>query len=211
MKPTQIEQAIVEQVERYRFVLPDSIVAEPSTETTSEVVRRLIQRRVLHEVRLPAETVCLAARRSPATTQSVARALAVHSFCRDPSRRQTFLRKTELARYFPTLFQTGLPGGYYVDATRESPVLGLIRVDVGLDEVGRIVSRCHQLARRHQQLPGFRQLMTAGQFEITYLVATEQKARRLSVALSLLEKTGVRCVVEPVPILLDLLAPLPTT
>ena len=143
MKPTQIEIAIVEQVERFRFVLPDSIVAEQSTETTGEVVRRLIQRRVLHEVRLPMETVCLATRRSRATTQSVARALAVHCFCRDPSRRRTLLRKTELARYFPTLFQTGLPSGYYVDATTEPPVLGLIRVDVGLDVRPRSVKLKH--------------------------------------------------------------------
>ena len=104
-----------------------------------------------------------------------------------------------------------MPRGYYVDVTGKQPVLGHLRVDVGPDDIVRIVQRCHQLARRHQQLSGFQRLIAAGQFEITYLVATDQKARRLSVALSSLEMTGVRCVVEPVPVLLDLLAPLPTT
>lgn len=157
------------------------------------------------------EQTCLTARHTRPTTQSVARTLAVDGFCRDPSHRRTLLRKTELARYFPTLFQAGLPGGYYVDATNESPVLGLIRVDVGLDEVGRIVSRCQQLVRRHQRLTGFRQLIAAGQFEIAYLVATEPKARRLNAAFGSLLKTGVRCVAEPAPSLLDLLVPLPAT
>lgn len=121
------------------------------------------------------------------------------------------LHKTELSRFFPTLFQARLPRGYYVDATASQPILGHIRVDVGLDEVGRIVSRCHELVRRHQRIPGFRQLIAAGLFEITYLVATEEKARRLMLAFSSVAKTGVRCVAVPVPLLLDRLAPLPAT
>lgn len=161
----------------------------------------------------PTQIECtrLTAHRTRPTNQSLARALAVRGFCSDPSHRRTLLRKSELARYFPTLFQAGLPAGYYVNATSEPPVIGLIRVDVGLDEVGRIVSRCHQLARRHQQLPGFRQLITAGQFEITYLVATEQKAHRLTIAFESIAKTGVRCVAESLSGLLEWLAPLPET
>lgn len=149
-------------------------------------------------------------RRRPATF-SLARAAAIQSFCGDPSHPRTLLRKAELHRYFPTLFQAGLPAGYYVDATGSQPILGHIRVDVGLDEVGRIVSRCHKLVRRHQRVPGFRQLMAAGQFEITYLIATDEKARRLSLAFSSVAKTGVRCVAIAVPILLGRLVPLPAT
>ena len=145
------------------------------------------------------------------TTFSLARKAAMQSFCGDPSHARTLLRKAELHRYFPTLFQAGLPAGYYVDATGSQPMLGHIRVDVGLDEVGRIVSRCHKLVRRHQRVPGFRQLMAAGQFEITYLVATEEKARRLSLAFGSVAKTGVSCVAVSVPILLDRLVPLPAT
>lgn len=152
-----------------------------------------------------------AQRRRRPTTFSLARAAAIQSFCGDPSHPRTLLRKAELHRYFPTLFQAGLPAGYYVDATGSQPMLGHIRVDVGLDEVGRIVSRCHKLVRRHQRVPGFRQLMAAGQFEITYLVATEEKARRLSSAFGLVAKTGVRCVAVPIPSLLDRLALLPAT
>ena len=139
------------------------------------------------------------------------RSSAIHTFCCEPSHPRTLLRKTELGRFFPTPFQAGLPGGYYVDATGNQPILGHLRVDVGLDDVSRIVQRCHELARRYQQLPGFQRLIAAGQFEITYLVATGEKARRLSVALGSVAMSGVRCVAISVPILLDLLAPLPTT
>ena len=139
------------------------------------------------------------------------RASAIHSFCCEPSHPRTLLRKTELGRFFPTLFQAGLPGGYYVDATGNQPILGHLRVDVGLDDVVRIVQRCHELARRYQQLSGFQRLIAAGQFEITYLVATGEKARRLSIALGSVAMTGVRCVAVSVPILLDLLVPLSAT
>ena len=150
-------------------------------------------------------------RRSLPTIQTFARALAMHNFCCRGTHRRTLLRKSDLARCFPTLFQAGLPGGYYVDATGNQPILGHLRVDVGLDDVSRIVQRCHELARRYQQLPGFQRLIAAGQFEITYLVATEQKARRLSATFLSVAKTGVRCVAVPVPILLDLLVPLSAT
>ena len=152
-----------------------------------------------------------AQRRIQPAMPSLTRESAIRCFCSDPSHPRTLLRKAELSRYFPTLFQAGLPSGYYVDATASQPILGHIRVDVGLDEVGRIVSRCHQLIQRHQRMPGFRQLIAAGQFEITYLVATEEKARRLLSAFSSVAKTGVRCVAIPFPILLDRLAPLPAT
>lgn len=142
---------------------------------------------------------------------SLTRESAIQSFCGDRSHPRTLLRKAELSRFFPTLFQAGLPSGYYVDATASQPILGHIRVDVGLDEVGRIVSRCHELVRRHQRISGFRQLIAAGQFEITYLVATEEKARRLMLAFSSAAKTGVRCLAIPAPILMDRLAPLPAT
>ena len=150
-------------------------------------------------------------RRRQPTMSARTRASAIQSFCGDPSHSRTLLGKTELYRFFPTLFQAGLPRGYYVDATGNQPMLGHIRVDVGLDEIGRIVSRCHELVRRHQRVSGFRQLIAAGQFEITYLVATEQKARRLSAALISVAKTGVRCVAVPVPTLLGLLVPLSAT
>lgn len=212
MKLTRIERTIINHVERYRFALAETIRVEQSSEPIGKVVRDLVQRRKLHEVQLSPQTVCLAVRRRPRPTmQSVARALATQSFCFDSTRRRTLLRKPELARFFPTLFQSGLPGGYYVDATHSQPVLGLIRVDVGLDEIGRIVLRCHQLVRRHQQLPAFRQLIASGQFEIAYLVATEQKAQRLMVAFNSIAKTGARFVAEASPLLLDCLAPLPAT
>ena len=132
-----------------------------------------------------------AQRRRQPTMSARTRASAIHSFCCEPSHPRTLLRKTELGRFFPTLFQAGLPGGYYVDATGNQPILGHLRVDVGLDDVSRIVQRCHELARRYQQLPGFQRLIAASQFEITYLVATEQKARRLSATFLSVAKTGV--------------------
>ena len=160
----------------------------------------LIQKHALRESRLDSGHAFLSVpRRKLPSRESVARAIGIQSFCCGDSHRRTFLLKAELTRYFPTLFQAGLPRGYYVDVTGKQPVLGHLRVDVGPDDIVRIVQRCHQLARRHRQLSGFQRLIAAGQFEITYLVATDQKARRLSVALSPLEMTGVRCVVEPVP------------
>ena len=212
MSTTPIERATLAEVERFQFALADLIVGTLSDVAANGAISRLLQRRTLRKVQLPSGHEYLSvSRRKPPTRESVARALGTHTFCCGDSHRRTFLQKAELTRYFPTLFQAGLPRGYYVDVTGEQPVLGHLRVDVGPDDIVRIVQRCHQLARRHQLLAGFQRLIAAGQFEITYLVATDQKARRLSVALSSLEKTGVRCVVEPVPVLLDLLAPLPTT
>ena len=75
----------------------------------------------------------------------------------------------------------------------------------------RRVERWRMHLRVRWRIPGFRQLIAAGQFEITYLVATEEKARRLLSAFNSVAKTGVRCVAIPVPILLDRLAPLPAT
>lgn len=212
MNHTHIERAILVEVERFQFAFSDLIVRTLSDVAAGDAITRLVQRRTLHEKRsLSGHAYLLVPRRKPPTSQSVARALGIHTFCCGDSHRRTFLQKAELTHYFPTLFQAGLPRGDYVDVTGEQPVLGHLRVDVGPDDIVRIVQRCHQLARRHRQLSGFQRLIAAGQFEITYLVATDQKARRLSVALSPLEMTGVRCVVEPVPVLLDLLAPLPTT
>lgn len=152
-----------------------------------------------------------AARGNLPTAQSVARRLAIRAFCAVHTHRRSLLEKSDFARCFPMLFQAGLPCGYYVDATGQQPILGHVRVDIGLDAIGRIVQRCHQLARRHQQLTGFRQLIAAGQFEITYLVATSDKARRLTIAFESVAMTGVRCAAVPMPMLLDLLAPLPAT
>lgn len=212
MNHTHIERAILVEVERFQFAFSDLIVRTLSDVAAGDAIGRLVQRHTLHAMRsLSGQPYLLAPRRKPPTSQSVARALGIHTFCCGDSHRRTFLQKAELTRYFPSLPQAGLPRGYYVDVTGTQPMLGHLRVDVGPDDIVRIVQRCHQLARRHQQLAGFQRLIAAGQFEITYLVATEQKARRLSAALSPLEMTGVRCVVEPVPVLLDLLAPLPTT
>ncbi len=212
MSTTDIERTILAEVKRFQFAFSDLIVKTLSDVAAGDAISRLVQRHTLHaKPSLSGQTYLLAPRRKPPTRESIARALGIHTFCCGDSHRRTFLQKAELTRYFPTLFQAGLPRGYYVDVTGTQPVLGHLRVDVGPDDIVRIVQRCHQLARRHQQLAGFQRLIAAGQFEITYLVATDQKARRLSVALSSLEQTGVRCVVEPVPVLLDLLAPLPTT
>ena len=210
MNHTRIERAILTEVERFQFAFPDLIVGTLSDVAAGDVISRLVQRRTLHAKRsLSGHAYLLIPRRKPPTSQSVARALGIHTFCCGDSHRRTFLLKAELTRYFPTLFQAGLPRGYYVDVTGKHPVLGHLRVDVGPDDIVRIVQRCHQLARRHQQLNGFQRLIAAGQFEITYLVATEQKAHRLSAALRPLELTGVRCIAESVPVLLDLIAPLP--
>ncbi|MBC7818594.1 MAG: hypothetical protein IAG10_17030 [Planctomycetaceae bacterium] len=212
MNHTRIERAILDEVERFQFAFPELIIGTLSDIAVDGAMSGLVRRRALHEVRLLSGHAYLSVpKRKPPTNQSVTRALGIHTFCCGDSHRRTFLQKTELTRYFPTLFQAGLPRGYYVDATGKEPVLGHLRVDVGPDDIVRIVQRCHQLARRHQQLAGFQRLIAAGQFEITYLVATEQKARRLSAALSPLAMTGVRCIAESVPVLLDLLAPLPTT
>ena len=152
-----------------------------------------------------------ARRRSEPTLTSLTRAAAIQIFCGDSSHSRRLLGKAELQRYFPILFQSGLPSGYYVDSSGCQPVLGHVRVDVGLDEIGRIASRCHELVRRHQRISGFQQLITAGQFEIADLVPTEEKAHRLSLAFHSVAKTGVRCLAIPAPILLDRLAPIPAT
>ena len=149
----QIDRTILAEVKRFHFVFPDLIVGTLSDVAADGAMSRLVQRRALRESRLNSGHAYLSVpRRKLPSRKSVARALGIHTYCCGDSHRRMFLQKAELTRYFPTLFQAGLPRGYYVDVTGKQPVLGHLRVDVGPDDIVRIVQRCHQLARRHQQV-----------------------------------------------------------
>ena len=137
------------------------------------------------------------------------RAMAVSYFCMSQVTGRTLLLSNEIRHYFPTLFRSGLPAGHYLDRSREKPRLGLVRIDVPAARIGRLASRAARLIDRYREQAGFRELMVRQQFEITFVVPTSPKARRLQLAFKPLEASGVPIHVVCIPGLLPLMAPLP--
>ena len=201
---------IIAEIKRYRFARLELLVGAITPSTRRDSVRTIRRSRQLHVVTTAAgmEIVTLANRR-PAPVEGIARGAAIHSFCSAGPNRRTLLTSEELCRHFPRLFRFGMPSGYYVDTSRERPVLGFVRVDTGLDPVARIVRRIEQLAERHMTNAGFVAASASRHFEITYLVATDMKARFINTAIDQ-SQHAIRLRVIAEPLLLDLLTPLNT-
>ena len=205
-------RAVLREVHRYRIAnvesLEKSLVGIEVTNATQFLASR-------HKLRLKRHVSGLSyafiPQRGLPSPTAIARSLAIHAFVCDSSQKSSLLNKHDLKKYFPDLFRSGLPRGYYVNTFESTPRLGLVRVDADPDDIVRIVQLAHRLIQRHQKLSGFRSLMATGQFEITFLVATCAKSRRLRLALDALSKSGVLFRSEAVPLLLDLVAPLPLT
>jgi len=141
---------------------------------------------------------------------SLSRSLGILTFCQG-SESRSLLTPHEIEHYFPKLFRHGLPAGHYVDATPQSTRLGNVRVDAGQSKLNRIVTRTERAVHKYEQQPGFRELIHDGKFELTWIVPTHAKQRRLAEALHPLTGSGVRIRVIAIPALLNVVAHLPSS
>ena len=153
--------------------------------------------------------VCQHRQRHPHTSM-IARYITMHCFCRGSKVKRNLLTKQSVKQYFPTLFRHGLPWGYYVDASNEKPVLGLLRVDTHLLQVNRIWQRTLDLLETHQRSPAFRKLIVGHQFAITWAVATPSKQDAIRYLASK-KQHGILVEAQHFPCLLNQLAPLSNT
>ncbi len=149
-----------------------------------------------------------AATQKPLSDSSLARALGILTFCHGSESRSP-VTPLEMETYFPKLFRHGLPAGHYVDATSQSTRLGNIRVDTGQSKINRIVSRTQRSIEKYERQDGFRELIHNGDFELTWIVPTHSKQRRLAEALHPLEGSGVHMNVVAFTELLNIVAHIP--
>ena len=149
-----------------------------------------------------------AATQKPLSDSSLARALGILTFCHGSECRSP-VTPLEMETYFPKLFRHGLPAGHYVDATSQSTRLGNIRVDTGQSKINRIVSRTQRSIENYERQEGFRELIHNGDFELTWIVPTHSKQRRLAEALHPLEGSGVHMNVVAFADLLNIVAHIP--
>jgi len=144
----------------------------------------------------------------PLSDLSLARALGILTFCHGSEARSLITRE-ELETYFPKMFRHGLPAGHYIEATSKSTRLGNVRVDGGQSKINRIVTRTQRCIQKYEQQTGFRDLIHNGNFELTWIVPTHPKQRRLVEALRPLKASGVQLRVIAVPLLLNIVAHIP--
>lgn len=144
----------------------------------------------------------------PLSDTSLARSLGILTFCHD-SKSRSLITREELETYFPKIFRRGLPAGHYIEAAPQSTRLGNIRVDGGQSKVNRIVTRTHRSIQKYEQQTGFRELIRDGNFELTWMVPTHPKQRRLIEALHPLTASGVQIKVIAIPDLLNIVAHIP--
>ncbi|MCA9166397.1 MAG: hypothetical protein KDB23_01955 [Planctomycetales bacterium] len=144
----------------------------------------------------------------PLSNGSVAATYGRWLFCEGPnSSTRSLLCTQDVADYFPALARSGMPAGYYIERFHDRARVGLVKVD-RLSRVNRIVSTTFRVIDQHRRRSEFRRLIEHGQFELTWLVATAEKTRRLNAALAATSTSEVPVHVSYVPDLLDLLLPL---
>ena len=149
-----------------------------------------------------------AANAKPLSGPSLARAFGILMFCQGSASR-SLVTKGDLENYFPKLFRHGLPAGHYVDATAQSQRLGNVRVDTGQSKISRIVERARRSFEKYEQQTGIRELIRRGEFELTWIVPTHPKQRRLNEALQPFAASGIHFNVIAIPDLLNIAAHLP--
>jgi len=172
------------------------------------VIDRLLRRQILSEWQHRSGLrYWTAPSTEPLSDTSLTRALGILLFCCQASR--SVVTKAELESCFPTLFRHGLPAGHYVQRDAKCNRLGHVRVDAGQSKINRIVVRSGRLIHRYRQQAGFRELIDAGQFELTWIFPTPSKQSRLSEALQCCAGSGVRVRVVAIPELLNVVAPIP--
>lgn len=142
---------------------------------------------------------------SPLSDISLARSLGILTFCHG-SKSRSLLTSKEIQVYFPNVFRHGLPAGHYIDATPQLTRLGSVRIDSGQSKINRIVTRTQRGIHKYERQSGFRELIQDGNFELTWIVPTHPKQRRLAEALHPLTGSGVHLKVVAVPELLNVVA-----
>ncbi len=211
MNEFQLTQQLRNQVRRYRIAAADLLLNELPNAHRSRallILKTNTEFQVFNDI-TGTTCVCQRRKRIPSST-AVARCVAAQAFCRASELKRTLLTKTEVTRFFPTLFRHGLPTGYYVDTTTVKPRLGLLRVDVRLSPVIRIWQRSLEAVEKHRQQSEFRKLILADQFEIAWLVATESKANAIR-QLANRQQREISVDAHAVPSLLNQLTPLSNT
>ena len=149
-----------------------------------------------------------AASEKPLSDASLTRSLAILTFCHG-SKSRSLITRAELEHYFPQMFRHGLPAGHYIENSADFTRLGNIRVDAGLAKINRIVARTQRAIQKYEQQPGFRDLIRNSDFELTWIVPTPPKQRRLTESLAPLSGSGVHLRVIAIPELLNVIAHLP--
>ena len=102
----------------------------------------------------------------------------------------------------------GLPSGHYIERSNETFRLGHVRIDAGESKIKRIVAVTERMLHKRREESGFRQLIDAEQFEVSWIVPTHAKQRRLMEELQPLAACGVHLRVIAMPILLNIIAPI---
>lgn len=207
MKP---EQIIMDFINRHT-VLVDQCLPINNRERMMFAIKLLVKagriREWHHDCGLSYWTAaCLPPR--PLSNTSLARAFGILMFCHG-SKSHSLITREELETYFPKVFRHGLPAGHYASVTSQSQRLGNVRVDVGQSKINRIVTRARRSIQQYEQQPGFRELIRHGNFELTWIVPTHSKQRRMIEALQPLTGSGIHLKVLAMPELLNVLVPIP--
>ena len=203
------DEAVLRHIRRYRFGIPEFLARDLPDHPVDQALGRLARRRcVRQELHSSGLTYFRVMGDRLASDVALTRAFGVMDFCCGHKPKQPLIDHKELQQYFPTLFRHGLPSAHYLTTVDGQPRLGHVRVDAVPARIDRIVSRTCQLIDRYRSQPGFQELIARHQFEITWVVATEQKAIRLRPTLAPLSTSGVLLRVHVVPALVELISPI---
>ena len=129
-------------------------------------------------------------RRRLPSFETILRCVATQEFLCSDTKNRSWLNKKDVKLFFPSLYRSGLPRGYYVDSKCETPRLGLIRIDSKLLPLRRIVEKTIQQVEKHRKNRAFARLISENQFSIHWLLPTQAKVD----ALRLLLKQKRLCV-----------------
>lgn len=204
------QKAILDYVHRYTIGI-EAMISESINGNVVAGLRRLVSSQQLREYRHPRGFRYFTIGNRPQLSDSAfIRRYAMMRFCESTGSRRSLLTRAELERYFPSIFRHGMPSGYYIDTSEKLPRFGHLRADAVPARVDRIVSRAANLIDRYGRTAGVRQLIAQHEFEITFIVATSQKARRLRLDFDRLKRSGVTVQAHAMPELLELIAPIGT-
>lgn len=202
---SEIGNAILDHVARYRMSTPSIVGQLPETKTRS-------RRHVHHELRQLCRSRYLGAgplfrnrryyflaaasrlrpnvedanghRIGPLSEIAKIRNYAMLSFCCSSKHRRRRLTADDFEQHFPDMYRPGLPLNYYIDAGTSQPRLGFLRVDTGgRGRWDRILEKARADIEAHWIRPEIRPFIERGLFEITVVTALPQKASRLTQAL----------------------------
>jgi hypothetical protein len=139
-------------------------------------------------------------RSGPLSETAKLHAYALLLFCCLSDAPRYRLTAKELTERFSVLHRPGMPGTYYLNPTKNG-CIGLARVDAGHHgRWDRVIQSVRDDISLHTKLPGFRQLIAAGRFEITVLTVLPAKAERTASVLKSLPEVKhvpVHMVAQP--------------